>query len=220
MLDKEKIYSYNEAIREIYFLLSKFGGSFMNYVEKNLRKGEQEVVRAKISIWWLMPKIVQLAVCVVIAALISFLLVPKIGVEGDAGETIALVLNLLGWAGVVVLFGVLPLIMRFVVIKTTYLTVTNKRVVGKQGILKVQTLDIPVDKVDNVSFRAGMWGNIFHYYTLAIKSVGSEGWEFRALSNAQKFKDSVNDAIEKHAEEARKAQAEQIALAMNGGKNN
>lgn len=190
----------------------------MNYVERNLRKGEEEIIRAKVSFWWVMPKVLQLIVFIVLAAVISGVLIPKIGLQGEAAEKVTMIFNLAVWI-VCLLLAIVPLLIRIIVIKTTYLTVTNKRVVGKQGILRIQTLDVPVEKVDNVSFNAGIIGNLFHYYSLTIKSVGSEGWVFRAISNAQQFKDRVNDAIEKHAEQARKEQAEQIALAMHGGQN-
>ena len=41
------------------------------------------------------------------------------------------------------------------------LVVTNKRVVGKVGVFKIHTLDHHIDKVDNVSFKAGLFMILF-----------------------------------------------------------
>ena len=71
-----------------------------------------------------------------------------------------------------------------------------------------------IDKIDNVSYNASFFGNIFKYATVQIGSVSGEKKQIGAIGNARDFKNSVTDAIEKHAEEARKAQAAEIAAAM------
>lgn len=184
----------------------------MNYVEKNLRNGEEVIVKAKISFLYLVPRILFFAIAIAIAAVLATVVFKE-----PSPEDIKNFANLRTIVWVVLpILGGLPLIRRIIVILTTNLVVTNKRVVGKQGVLKVQTLDVPVEKIDSVSFDAGVFGNILHYYNIKITSTGSQGYVFRAVSNAQEFKDRANDAIEKHAEQARKDQAEQIAIAMHG----
>lgn len=177
----------------------------MNYIESNLRKEEQVVVRAKIS-WW---TLVAPALLAIVAWVGAFVLMGKIEMpDKDAKSIITIVLLVLGF-----LFTI-PLIKRVLINATTHLAVTNKRVIGKVGVLKVDTIDYPVDKIDNVSYNAGFFGNIFKYATVQIGSVSGEKKSIGAIGNAQVFKNSVTDAIEKHAEEARKAQAAEIAAAM------
>lgn len=177
----------------------------MNYIESNLRKEEQVVVRAKIS-WW---TLVAPALLAIVAWVGVFVLMGKIEVsDKDAQSIITIVFLVLGF-----LFTI-PLIKRVLINATTHLAVTNKRVIGKVGVLKVDTIDYPVDKIDNVSYNAGFFGNIFKYATVQIGSVSGEKKSIGAIGNAQVFKNSVTDAIEKHAEEARKAQAAEIAAAM------
>ena len=55
----------------------------------------------------------------------------------------------------------------------TALAVTSRRVVGKVGVLKVESLDLQIDKVDNVSIKTPFIGRILHYSTMEIKSTGS-----------------------------------------------
>ncbi len=122
------------------------------------------------------------------------------------------------------LIGVLPFIHRLLLWLSINLALTNKRVVGKVGILRVNSIDFHLDKIDHVQIKASILGNLFHYYTLRILSVGGAGFDnnrrrndkdtFVGISNAQEFKDMATRAIEVHAEEARKAQAAEIARAM------
>lgn len=176
----------------------------MNYIESNLRKEEQVVVRAKIS-WW---TLVAPALLAIVAWVGAFILMGKVKGLGSASEALTYILLILAF------FLTIPLIKRALINATTHLAVTNKRVIGKVGVLKIDTIDYPVDKIDNVSYNAGFFGNIFKYATVQIGSVSGEKKQIGAIGNAQEFKNSVTDAIEKHAEEARKAQAAEIAAAM------
>lgn len=100
------------------------------------------------------------------------------------------------------------------------LVVTDKRVLGKAGVLSMATLDYPIGKVDNISLNAGIFGNFFKYYSISIQTAGTDaknkGLKFGGIKNAVEFKNLVVAAIEQHAENARKAQAEEIAKAMSG----
>ncbi|MBE7068057.1 MAG: PH domain-containing protein [Clostridiales bacterium] len=178
----------------------------MNYIESNLRKDEQVVIRAKIS--WL--TLIAPALSCIIGWVIAFYLK---GLELDnMPESMA---TILGYVAIVIgVLFTLPLVKRILFNLTTHLAVTNKRVIGKVGVLKIDTIDYPIDKVDNVSFKAGFFGNIFKYATVQIGSVSGEKKLINSIGNAQQFKNNVTDAIEKHAEEARRAQAAEIAAAM------
>ena len=100
------------------------------------------------------------------------------------------------------------------------LVITDKRVLGKVGLLSVATLDYPIEKVDNVAMSAGILGKFFNYYSLSIQTAGTDakrgGFRFNGVQNAVEFKNNLVAAIEQHAEDARKAQAEEIAKAMSG----
>ncbi len=131
--------------------------------------------------------------------------------------------NIVLWV-LFILIGILPFVRRLLLWLSINLALTNKRIVGKVGILRVNSLDFHLDKIDHVQIKASLFGNLFHYYTLRVVSVGGAGFDngrtrtdkdtFVGISNAQEFKDMATRAIELHAEEARKAQAEEIARAM------
>lgn len=187
------------------------------YVENNLGKGEQIVLKAKKSFWCLIPEIVS---CIVIIVL--FVLLKNVLELDDQGKfeyamtTGKLYVNpLAGKIWIPIFLCVIIIGIKLIKLWGMNLAVTNKRVVGKIGVLKIQTLDYHIEKVDNVSFKAGLWGNLFHYYTVVVQGGGDNAKiKFIGISNANQFKNAVNEAIEEHAEEARKQQAAEIARAM------
>lgn len=178
----------------------------MNYVERNLGKNEKIVTKAKISWLTLVPRIIWLAICVAI----YFVLKNQLS-EASNGKVGSVNSDYLY---IILVVGVIPLIAKIIVNASCQLAVTNKRLVGKIGVFKINTVDAHIDKVDNVSYKAGFFGNIFHYYEVTIQSVGGAWAKFKGISNALEFKNKVNEAIEQHAEEARKIQASEIAAAM------
>ncbi|MBQ8885855.1 MAG: PH domain-containing protein [Clostridia bacterium] len=188
-----------------------------NYVENNLGKNEKIVMKAKISWLTLIPTALWFVIMVVVMVYFGKLLGDTKEATGgkadaDSAKIIAIIY------GVCLVIGVLPLLIRVLKNMTTHLAVTNKRVIGKVGVLKVDTIDFHIDKVDNVSYKGSVFGNLFHYYTVSVKGGGGDAKEITAIANAAEFKNKVNEAIELHAEEARKEQAQQIAIAMAAGK--
>lgn len=184
-----------------------------NYVDNNLRKDEHVVVRAKIS--WL--TLVMPVIWFVLVWVVYVMLVNKLGGVDKSGsangeqmkseaKTILLVVALL--------FSFIPLIKQLLINVTTHLAITNKRIVGKVGVLKVDAIDFPINKIDNVSYQGSFFGNIFKYYTVKVQSTSAKPREIKAIANAAEFKNAVTDAIDTYAEEARKAQAAEIAAAM------
>ena len=161
-----------------------------------------------------MPSILWLAIIVAVAVVLNVKLGQSSGssdMENEIGQAVKL-----ASVALVLLLGGIPLLKAVLTVLGNHLAVTDRRVIGKTGVLKINALDIHIDKVDNVSVNANFWGNLFHYYVVEIKSTSGDGWKFTAISNAKQLKNLVNDAVEKHAEEARKAQAEEIAKAMGG----
>ena len=77
-----------------------------------------------------------------------------------------------------------PLTVRILVLLMTKLLITNKRVVGKVGILKVDTIDFPIEKVDNVAYNANIAGNIFKYCTVVVAGTNGDKKTVKTVANA------------------------------------
>lgn len=179
-----------------------------DYVENNLGMGEKVVLRAKISWLTLLKPIIS---CVLIEIIFHVILsiVLKSFDDPKTKTIIIVVLEIL-----IQVIAWLPLIKQIIINNTTKLAVTNKRIIGKIGVFSIHTIDYHIEKVDNISYNAGAWGNFLKYYRVTISGTGGDSITVPAVSNAQEFKNKVNEAIENHAAEARRSQASEIAAAI------
>lgn len=121
--------------------------------------------------------------------------------------------NVIIWGGYA-FFGVIVQVIDLLQVFAAKLAITNRRVIGKVGLFGAHTLDYPIEKIDNVSVKTTFFGKIFHHSDIIIKSTNDAGIEFSNVTNANEFRNALTAAIAKNADEARKAQANEIANAM------
>ncbi len=175
------------------------------YADKNLLSDEKIELRAKFSVFCLVGPILWLIVALVIVFTIG-------GATKDIDELDSM---LKVFKLVLIVLGVLPLLKKIIILMTTDLAITNKRVIGKTGVLKIETLDLHIDKVESVELKAKFFERLFGLNSIGVKGSGASSITlFHGIANATQFKNAVTESIEKHAAEARRAQAEEIARAM------
>lgn len=98
------------------------------------------------------------------------------------------------------------------------LAITNKRVVGKYGVVNTKALDAPLSKIQNVSVTQTFGGKIFNYSTVKINTAAGE-YVFGAIKNADAFKGMLMAQIDQFEEDRLAQQANQMAQAMAGAIN-
>ena len=97
----------------------------------------------------------------------------------------------------------------------TELALTNKRVVGRFGVFSTESLDAPLNKVQNIAIDQGLWGKIFNYGTITITTAAG-ALMFHGISHADAFKGMVMAQIDQYEEDRVKQQADEMANAMAG----
>ena len=70
---------------------------------------------------------------------------------------------------------------------STKLGFSNKRVLGEYGVFKTYTIDIPLNKVNNVSISKGVFGSIFGYGNVHIIS-SSVAHKFKNIAEPEIFR--------------------------------
>ena len=93
------------------------------------------------------------------------------------------------------------------------LAITNKRVIGKVGVMKTKALDAPLNKIQNVSVSQPFFGKIFNYATIRIDTAAGN-FEFGAVKNGDAFKGMIMGQIDQYEEDRVKQQAAEMASAM------
>lgn len=209
----------------------------MGYVESNLGRDEKILARVTHSKTALVSAIVAVSICLAVALGLWYgvgAILAKI--EGNTQaeeETIDLLLQIFSVIQIVLLIiplliGVALFLRAAIAIACNQLVVTNKRLVGKKGLISKNLIDILLLKLDNIRVKNSMFGALFHYGTLEVVSAGSQqivngrtvNLEFPYVKNTEEFRRAVLAAIDKAKDEDREAQAEAQAVALKRAREN
>lgn len=167
----------------------------MSYVENNLMKDEKIVSKAEVNMVAIVPTVIE-AILVVIVA---FVIADMIWFDALKGIAIAA--------------AAIFVIAKFLKIKNTELAVTNKKIIGKTGLINTKVMDSPINKINNISVEQGFGGKIFGYGKIVV-STSSGAYEFEYIKNADTFRHSVMNEIDRADEERVQKQAQELANAM------
>ena len=96
---------------------------------------------------------------------------------------------------------------------TTKLIITNKKVNGKTGLINTNELDSPLNKINGVQVKQGLFGKIFNYGTVSI-TTASTAFNFDYIDKPNEFKNILNNQIEKYDDDRIEKQAKKMAEAM------
>ncbi len=96
-----------------------------------------------------------------------------------------------GWCALI-LFQV---IYRILSISAVELAVTEKKIVGKTGIIRTHSVDAFLEKIDYFKINESLWGRIFNFSEIEIGTTSSR-IRFRNIEYAVEFRNTVMDCVE------------------------
>ena len=96
---------------------------------------------------------------------------------------------------------------------STELAITNKRIIGKSGIFSSAALDAPLEKIDSVITSSGLFGKIFGYGNITIKTA-AESLKFCHIRKQEEFKRALMAQIDKAEDDRIAEQAKAMAAAV------
>ena len=111
--------------------------------------------------------------------------------------------------------GIIWLAASIIDMKTTEFGFTNKKLVGKRGLINTKVTNSPLSKIHDVYVKQGLFGKIFGYGTVHVDSV-SESYDYEHIVDADNFRTSLLNAIEEYEQEKIRKSAEEMASAMRG----
>jgi len=145
----------------------------MSYVDQNLMTGEQVLYKAKLH--W---------VIFISPALLLILGLILFAANGTLG-------------GIVTGLGVIGLIIAYLNVSTSEFAVTNKRVIIKVGIIKRNSLDTVLKKVESITVNQPIIGRMFGYGSIVVSGSGGTPQPFHKIANPLEFRKQVNEQVEK-----------------------
>ncbi|WP_312926127.1 PH domain-containing protein [Atlantibacter hermannii] len=93
-----------------------------------------------------------------------------------------------------VIFGVLTIIgfilipLGYFVLRSNEAAITNKRLIAKSGLIKRDTVEIPIKKISSLQVKQGISGRILGYGTLVISDAGTAHAPIRYIKDPMRFR--------------------------------
>lgn len=163
-----------------------------SYIKNNLQPGEQLKATAEINGLTLIMPIIGIGASVIL------FFGPFMNYVDSRDYIVATGMTLFVLLIFLLLRSILELIKVLIYIFSSVLAFTNKRVISKKGLFSVKTLDSPLDKINDFDIRQSLFGKIFNYSRVIIKT-SSSNYVFDYIKDAAKFKNLLvtTDKVQK-----------------------
>lgn len=137
----------------------------------SLREGERIVIKGIVSdgIFWKAFGVLM------IAALFSLIAIPL--------------------AVLMVIVAFLSFVYAFMLKKFLMLVVTNQRIFFRSGLIKVDTVQVRLDRVESVEIQRTLTGQMLGYGTVILTGIGSRYSFIRYLANAPEVRNAIDDLL-------------------------
>ncbi len=133
--------------------------------------------------------------------------------EGKISIAALIIRLIIDFFAICIIIGFIWFVKDLIKFFTTKLIITNKRVNGKTGLINTNELDSPLNKINGVQVRQGLFGKIFNYGTISI-TTASTVFNFDYIDKPNDFKTILNNQIEKYDDDRIEKQAKKMAEAM------
>lgn len=117
-------------------------------------------------------------ILIIFFGFISFSVLPELGV-------------------ILALIGIICLIYEIIYAWTTELAITEKSVIAKLGLIKRDTIEVRINKVESIRLNQGIFGRILGYGTVIVVGTGSSSAPIRYIKQPVRFKKELSLLQEK-----------------------
>lgn len=90
--------------------------------------------------------------------------------------------------GIPTIFGFLLIPLGYLIIRSNEAGITNKRLIAKSGLIRRDTVEIPIKKVSSLQVKQGIFGRILGYGTLIISDAGAAHAPIRYIREPLRFR--------------------------------
>lgn len=100
----------------------------------------------------------------------------------------------------ILLFGFITALLSlyyFMIIKTTEMVVTNKRVICKVGIISIKTEELKNKKIEAIEMKQNLFGRIFDYGNICFSGTGTSKVKFVCVSRPHQIKNNIDSIVDK-----------------------
>jgi uncharacterized membrane protein YdbT with pleckstrin-like domain len=152
----------------------------MSYIKNNLSSKENVIQEAKVS------KIYVFIRPILIVGLPVWFICSRIPDENAVLGIIT--------CGILLLISMI--FRGIIILLTTEIALTNQRVIMKWGLIKRNTIETFLDKVEGIKVNQSLFGRFLNYGSVAISGTGGNGTPAPGISSPVKFRNAVNEFIQ------------------------
>jgi uncharacterized membrane protein YdbT with pleckstrin-like domain len=142
-----------------------------SYIEENLARDEKIIIKAQVTwlsqFWYLFFG--------------ALLILSGIGQKGAFGP---------------ILIGLILIAIAAVHVLTTELALTNRRIIAKAGLIRRNTIELKVNRVESLGVDQGVLGRIFNFGSITVKGTGGSHAPIPYISRPMEFRQHVNNFLD------------------------
>lgn len=100
----------------------------------------------------------------------------------------------------ILLFGFITVLLAlyyFLLIKTTEMVVTNKRIICKVGIISIKTEELKNKKIEAIEMKQSLIGRIFDYGNICFSGTGTSKVKFLYVNKPHQIKNNIDSIVDK-----------------------
>jgi membrane protein YdbS with pleckstrin-like domain len=158
----------------------------MGYVKRNLMHGERVAATARLHVVIFLPAVMWLLAAVALWIATTFV----------SGIPVYLLgIGAIGFA-LVAIWKALKAGVRWL---TSEFAVTNKRVIVKEGLIKRESVEMLLGKVETVQVTQGILGRLVGYGTIVITGTGGSPNPYHKISSPMHFRRAVQRQVEENS---------------------
>jgi uncharacterized membrane protein YdbT with pleckstrin-like domain len=163
----------------------------VSYVEKHLIDGEELIYTTRLH-WIVLVGPVLLGLLFGLTGVVLFVFAQRVTDDKSAANTPMMVF------GAILLIGALFFILRGVLVRNaTEMTVTNKRVFVKVGMVARRTIELLLSRVESIGVQESVMGRMLGYGTVILHGTGGTPESFDTVAHPLEFRTQVQQQIEK-----------------------
>ncbi|HEX4296063.1 MAG TPA: PH domain-containing protein [Rhizomicrobium sp.] len=165
----------------------------MSYVEQNVSPGENIRFTGQVH-WWIY----------VGPLVLVFLGLAVLALEASIPSTEASPLPVL-LGTVLFVIGAVKLISGLVYAGTTELTVTDRKVIGKWGFIRRDTIEQRLETVDATLVHQSLFGRLFNFGNIVVRGSGTTNTPIRMIAKPLDFRKAVDAGVAEFETRVRKS---------------
>jgi len=151
-----------------------------SYIEENLARDENIIIKAQVTwlsqFWYLFFG--------------ALLILSGIGQKGAFGP---------------ILIGLILIAIAAVHVLTTELALTNRRIIAKSGLIRRNTIELKVNRVESLGVNQGVLGRIFNFGSIVVKGTGGSHAPIPYIARPMEFRQQVNNFLDELDDQDKKA---------------